>query len=231
MMSESNTSGDVGNAQARIEAEARALLRVPIELRRNEADLFESKWFDYRSLHPTQATYLFVECYAAAVRQFCELAFDRDRSTLIKTPIPGLIFETRESTAFTMGRQALDGVGCRYDWALSVMVHRFSDRGWRGMPRPNQIYSEELILDVRDAWRVECNASLQIPKTLKHTPGQALTHTQRDYMTWVFRHIRERNGDHWRPLSRLFSEKLVTEEAARLEFDQATVDRALRVAG
>jgi hypothetical protein len=241
-MKEAIALGNPGNAQANglqllqtpsVAVEAIALLRVDPELRRKEADLFNTKWFDYRPFHPVAATFYYAHCYAEATKRFCLMAHDKDRVDKIRIVDPKQIFLTREGNSFTAARQALDKIGCRYEWALNFLVDRYADRGWRGMPRPNQLYAEELMLDIADAWKGECVASLQVSKldSMRVEEGKPLTHTQRDYVAWLLEQVRARKVDAWRPLSRLVTERLITIEMVEREFGADTTTRVRRITG
>jgi hypothetical protein len=237
-MKEQKDIANPGNAQVTLtqvlqQAELQVMTRIPRELRELEADLRETMWFDYRLCHPAQVTIHYAACYNDALRRFCEVGHDRDKLDKLRVNEPHLVYGTRESTAFTIARQSLDRIGCRYEWAMHFLVNRYIERGWRAMPRPNQLYGEELLMDLRDAWKTECAASLQIPKShgMKVIEGLPLTHTQRQYADWVFGQVRARTRDFHRPLSRLLTEQVVSRDAIELEFGTATLERSLRAAG
>lgn len=60
------------------------LIKIPEKILSKEPNLFEKKWFDYRTLHPTQATYLFFENYREAFRKAYSVMIDRDESKYIQ---------------------------------------------------------------------------------------------------------------------------------------------------
>jgi hypothetical protein len=56
-----------------------AISKISSKLLLNELDLFETKWIDYRHLHPTIATYLYAEHYVAGYRRAFSRYFDQAR--------------------------------------------------------------------------------------------------------------------------------------------------------
>jgi hypothetical protein len=111
-------------------------------------------------------------------------------------------------------------------------MNRFADRGWTFFPRPNQLYSVELVMDLADAWAVECKNSFQIAKLPFYKNSEYVGHhDQIAYRTWLIDGILVQPTDHWRSLSRLFSEGVLNESDARSRFPANVVERALRVAG
>lgn len=211
--------------------EALALQRVDPDIRDKEADLFSSKWFDLRLQHPVHATYFYAHCYREAARSYCRVNNDSERADSLKVFSDPDIFKTRELTACINARQALDRIGCRYEFALSWVQKRLSDRGWLSFPRPNQLYSEELLLDIRDAWSEECKVSLQIASDphFRLTPGSPLQPVQCEYVDWLMGEVRFRGIDAWRPLSRLLAEQVITPEIVVAHFGAETLLRAVRL--
>lgn len=222
-----------GSDKPRGACEALALQRLTPDVRALEADLFASKWHDYRLWHPTIATYYYVHCYIEAARRFCAQNNDVERAEQLKVFAVEDIFGSRDLTACVIARQHLDRIGCRYEWALSWMIKRHSDRGWMAFPRPNQLYGEELVMDIGDAWREQCAIALQIPRAahFQVKDGAQLTPVQREYAEWICEQVRTRTVEHWRPLSRLVGEGVLSVEVARQVFGDTTVSRALKSLG
>jgi hypothetical protein len=217
----------VGADKPRGACEALYLQRVPQDVRAFEADLYVTKWFDYRRWHPMTATYYWVHCYIEAARRFCAQNNDIEKAEQLKIFGVEDIGSSRDLIAAITARQNLDRIGCRYEWALTWMIKRHSDRGWMAFPRPNQLYGEELMLDVRDAWVEECAVSLQIPRSSYFKAGQG--DVCREFTDWAFDQVRRRTVDHWRPLSRLLREGVVTPQQVQEAFGHRTAERAIRV--
>lgn len=221
-----------GSEATRGACETLALQRVDEEIRAQEVDLYSTKWFDYRIEHWVHSTYRYAHEYRNAARSFCRTNNDIEKAEALKLFSSVDIFQCKELTACINARQALDRIGCRYEWALTWMLKRFSDRGWLAFPRPNQIYSEELMMDVRDHWEEECKASLQIARNAHFQVAQQgpLQPVQREYTTWLMDQARSRGVDSWRPLSRMLSEGVVRPEDVGLYFSWDILERAQRTA-
>jgi hypothetical protein len=212
--------------------EALCLQRIPKSLQLLEADLYSAKWFDYRLLHPIQATDLFAHYYVSAARLYCEIAHDRDKAQTLRVlgdPDP---FKTREAIALHVARQHYDRIGCRYEWAFQFIVKRFTDRGWAAMPRPNQLYGEELLLDVADGWKELCEISLQTPRS-KHFQHctEPLQTAQQEFALWIAAQARTRGHMAFGTCSRLIKEGFLSEAAVEREFGTDTLKKALAVLG
>jgi hypothetical protein len=115
---------------------------------------------------------------------------------------------------------------------LTWLLKRFSDRGWGSFPRPNQLYSEELMMDVSDAWADECKIALQIAQCdhFRIAHEAALQPVQGEYVGWLMGQVRARGIDAWRPLSRLLKERVLTPDMVAAQFGPATLKDAQRVA-
>jgi hypothetical protein len=212
------------------QCEELSLQAVSEDIRSAEADLFDTKWFDYRMWHPVQATYYWAHCYVQASKTFCARTFDQEKAASVQGLIAPNIFATREASAAIVARQHLDRVGCRYEWAMTFIINRFMDRGWVSLPRPNQLYGEELIWDIADAWKVECAASMQLPAHPHYKEdGECLLRSK--YWDFAEQQVRKRGVEHWRSLSRLLAEGVMPVHEAEKRFGVATTSRALKVCG
>lgn len=60
------------------------LLKISEKILSKESTLFEKKWFDYKTLHPTQATYLFFNDYRKEFRKAYAVMIDRDEAKVIQ---------------------------------------------------------------------------------------------------------------------------------------------------
>lgn len=219
-----------GDSFSNASYEAKALSRIDKDLRNNEADAFGTKWFDYRLWHPTKATYYYTHCYIQAAKTFCARYSDKDKVAALKLFEREDALGTRDFTALTKGRQALDSIGCRYEWGLEFAIERFADRGWGSFPRPNQLYGEELIWDIRDSWNAFCRNSLQL------TQSEALQADKtglvaQEYREWLVGQVRARGARSEYPLSRLLNEGHLSDEQVQTIFGDVVLHKARRVLG
>lgn len=216
----------------RDDCEALALTSIPADLRLEEPELMARKWFDYRLLHPVQATLHFAHQYERAVRDAYERTRDRDSARLLRVLDQPNVLAGRDGSAFWQARQACDRVGCRYDFALRWIMTRFADRGWRVLPRPNQIYGVEVVMDLDDAWKVECAASMQFPRAQFYHAEQYAGHPdQVAYQRWLIEQIRARTHEYWRPVSRALGAGALDRETVLSEFGPETLRKAVRFIG
>lgn len=216
------------------DCEAIVFAKIPVEVRVPEAEVMSQRWFDYRRMHPVHATYLWAHLYTGAVRDAYAKTKDRDGAATLQVLPAEDVFQTPFAVACWTARQRFDSIGVRYDFALRFCMNRFADRGWNVFPRPNQLYGEELILDIADAWKIECRASLQIAKDVRfrndHFVGAP---EQVAYREWLMDQVRQRcaiPAESYRPLSRLFSEKVLLPEHALPVFGDKAVRKAMMIA-
>lgn len=180
------------------QCEALSLARIPLVNRMEESALYTTCWYDYRMYHPVQRIYLWVDCYVTEVRNAYRAI--KDAATALKVhPFGGRdVFYTNEWIGALQSRQAFDRLGIRYDFGLRFALKRAADRGWKVFPRPNQLYQQELIEDVRDAWYEECKTKLQIAQDpLYKTQNFAGHPDQIAYRTWLNAEIRKRASVGW----------------------------------
>lgn len=186
-----------GSGKSRDEYMRLALMKIPQALRDNEAELRQQRWFDYRHLTPAEATYLFAAEYRHAYVEAYKRQRDIRTAEHIRPFAPDDIFACKELNAMWQVRQAADSIGCKYDFYLRFVFDRFAQRGWRYLPRPNQMASEELVLDIRDAWHIECAASLQVAElALYRAAAYNDTPEQNQYYDWLCMQIMQRNHPH-----------------------------------
>lgn len=119
---------------------------IPIQLLTQEADLFATKHWDYRFLHPVQATQLFAHQFAQARKH----AFERRTDIWIGRNMKGIkeeiIFNLppRAVTGFWKGRQMADSLGIPYDFYCEYAMLFADVARWENLPTPVQLYSESV---------------------------------------------------------------------------------------
>jgi len=125
------------------QCDALAISHVPVNLLAEEADLFQTKHWDYRFLHPTQATQLFAHCYAQAKKHAVERRTDIWVGRNMKGIKAESVFDlTRQSiTGFWKGRQMADRLGIPYDFYCEYAMLFADVARWDNLPTPVQTYS------------------------------------------------------------------------------------------
>ena len=203
--------------------------RIRSDMRTRESDILKTKWFDYRLIHPAKATYLFAATYTDAVKGVYAETKDKDTAASIKAFKPDDVFQSKDLLSFWTARQRFDAVGVRYGYGLNFMIRRYvHERHWHVFPRPNQLYSEEAILDLRDAWKTHCKAVLELPERPEFRVASSEAPANLAFQKWITERIRERS--HFQmPLSRILQESMLSQSHAEKEFGKETVEKAVRM--
>jgi hypothetical protein len=211
------------------DCEIKALTAIPLPILEAEVELIESKWFDYRRLHPTKATYLFASKYELGLRDIYAKTIDYRKAGDLQAFNGKDPLETADVVSLWRARQSYDRIGVRYEFGLRFTFGRFADRGWSHFPRPNQLYGQELLLDIADAWKVECRARLQFAADpMFRNENFANLPEQVDYHSWLIKQIKSRDLIHW-PLaigSAVYTRRALLEERALVEFGRSAMERA-----
>lgn len=147
------------------EADALAIGHIPKPVRALEAELMDKKWFDYRLLHPTVATYLFAQCYTKGYQRFIRVSQDHERAAFVKGFKGEDFMNSREKGTFWKVRQKVDELGIRYDFFMARAIDFCINNGWHQPPRPSHLYSNaDLMVEVMNNWHHEKAGRLQFPK-------------------------------------------------------------------
>ena len=129
--------------------------------RKLERDLYQSKWFDYRPLHPLQATYEFAQAYREAFRYITAIRFDRGAARYVKgfSGNDMLALRPQSLTGFFKARIFADQNGLPYDFMCRAAMRYAEAASWTNMPRPTQLYGEEIGNAILEAWIAEQETS------------------------------------------------------------------------
>jgi len=139
---------------------------VPPQFRELEPELYSLRWFDYRRMLPSRATQLFVKTYDSQYR--AQYAKTQDAGAALTLKVAGVaddIFKSGALLQFWRARQEADRIGCRYPFYLRFVFDRMFQRGWRYLPRPNQLFDDDISLDVEVAWLEAKRQTLQLAKS------------------------------------------------------------------
>lgn len=125
-----------------------------------EPGLMAMKWFDYRFMHPVLATYYYAQCYRRVYKRKWERHVDRRTSVYAAGIKADDLFKADNATirACWTGRQTADYFGMPYELYIELAMERAM--GWKRdfLPRPQQLYSEQLTNAAHAGW-VERQAS------------------------------------------------------------------------
>lgn len=131
-----------------------------------EQQLMRVKWFDYRFMHPTKATYLYIHYYTRLYREMYAMRVDKNEAQhkrgirftdLAKMP-------KAQATAFWKGRQTADTYGTPYDYYLRAVMTETHDRLWTEIPRPAQLYSKAFADHAANDWLDTLDARIIAPE-------------------------------------------------------------------
>ncbi|MCL2874799.1 MAG: hypothetical protein FWF12_00595 [Betaproteobacteria bacterium] len=199
-----------------------------------EPDLMASKWFDYRRLHPMQATYYFIKCYNNAYREFYRKAVDADRAPFVRGIKDHDFLTGKEKLTFWRLRQNCDRVGLPYDFFLRFAMHRHMRLIVCGKkiyaPRPAMfVKNEDLFADAMIAWEDARKASLRVATDPYY---QVSNYTgsgdQEAHEAFVIEQIKERPIKHYALHSAMYFYDVVRIEEALRCFDVRVVDSAIK---
>jgi hypothetical protein len=204
---------------------------IDARLLRAEPALYERKWFDYRQLHPVQATYLMVHFYNRAYGDFLGVAVDRKRR--FTAAIKGRDFMlARDRRSFWRLRQKIDELGIRYDFFLRHAMNWLLANGWskgcKQAPRPQHLLGDELIIDVANAWARECRASIQFCESPRFAADAWVgAPDQIAYERWLVDQISRRAHPKFGLHAALYVSGTLRIEAALAHFPLHTVSEAI----
>ena len=135
-----------GSEWSAVECDALAIQYVPLVLLQEEAALYGSKYWDYRFMHPAQATQLFAHSYARAKKHAVERRTDIWVGRNMKGIKDPVIFDLgqRAVIGFWKGRQMADRMGIPYDFYCEAAMLFADVARWENLPTATQLYSDNV---------------------------------------------------------------------------------------
>lgn len=126
------------------------------EMLEMESSLLATKLYDNRYTNPVDATQMFLDGYVKTHKYFWAKAIDISESVNKPGVRERKLLSNKPSvvTALWHGRQTADSIGCRYEtYVFLAFEYLLSEKIWQRLPRPNQIYSEDVKQYVAEKWR------------------------------------------------------------------------------
>ena len=158
-----------GSALNRLSCEVLAIQYIDRPLLKKETELFGTKWFDYRPMHPTAATYLLAHCYNRAYGHFVGTCMDHSKRFMVAFKGKDFML-TREAKAFWRLRQKIDSLGIRYDFFCRHAMNWFGEAGWTQPPRPCHLTGNpDALIHVANEWANECRAKVQFAQSARYS--------------------------------------------------------------
>lgn len=214
--------------------EVLAIQHIPRTLLKEESGLMQTKWFDYRRLHPMQATYHFMKCYTLAYQEFNRVAVDAEKAPFMR-PIKGNDFISgREKLAFWKLRQMVDKLGIPYPYFLARAMRWYVEECFRRQslyaPRPGHITTnEELIVTIMMDWEEDCLIRLKIPADdWFRTSNFVGNEHQLAYEKFILEQINNRQHKRFSLSSAIYKYQVLRVEMALIKFGGKLVSDAIK---
>jgi len=219
-----------GSSLTRQECEAFAIARIDAKLLKKEVGLYATKWFDYRPLHPTMATYLLAHHYNRAYGDFMKEALDYKKRFMAAFKGKDVMM-AREVKSFWKLRQRIDELGIRYDFFCREAMAWCIDNGWRQPPRPAHVSTnDDLIVFVMNRWHEECQAKVQWAINPRYTAAQFVgAPDQVAYEAYLAEAIMKRAHPKFALHAALYHHDAVRIEAAIRIFPATAIDAAIEL--
>jgi hypothetical protein len=217
-----------------LHCEVAAIANIDGKILKREPELLTKKWFDYRRMHPTKATYLFAQCYLKAYQDFMVTTLDFERGKFMRPFKGGPDFMVaKEKKALWQLRQTGDQLGIRYNFFLRFAMNWMMARSWHHAPRPSHMNAnDEMLADMVLAWEEECRNSLQICADERYLAANWFGHAdQIAYEAFLIKQIKQRAHPKFSLSAALYTHGILRIEAALAHFPAGVVDAALQIAG
>ncbi|WP_028449687.1 hypothetical protein [Chitinibacter tainanensis] len=145
-----------------------------LKTRSVEAELYETKWFDYRFLHPVMATYWFNHCYIMAYRQFFVRTRYDYKMAEVKMPLKDALdpFANKHTTSIVRARQQADRHGIPYDFFCNSIMRIAEEQCWERHPLPAQLYSDDIGEAMGEDWKKHQSAAMRDPVDPRYHASQ-----------------------------------------------------------
>jgi hypothetical protein len=206
-------------------------MRIDPTHRDGEADLIQSRWFDYATLHPTQATYLYASIYKRQTLEFHKSFIDIETADKARAFSPDDIFMSRDLTSMWLARRSADALGVPYPFVMRFAQQRALERTFKHLQRPNQLYGEEFEVDLAALWAETLATRLTYSRLpMFHGREGKRSVIQKRHEIFVVGQIKKRPLPHDNLLARMMKEGILTSRAAHEHFAEDVVERAQSIA-
>lgn len=185
------------------EFDALAIAFVDANLFTIESDLYKTKFWDYRFMHPTKATLEFAQCYKKAIKRALRVRSDIYRAANFKGLKHNDLFMNAKATYTGMwkARQMADSHGVPYEFWCWKAMEFAEERNWQYLPKPQQLYSTKphaaarpgdlsLVDYILNEWSTRVLAGMVVAKEEAFCIDNYIKHPyQREYQRWLFERI------------------------------------------
>lgn len=214
-----------------IHCEALMLAKIPPAQLEVELERMQTKWWDYRNLHPVKATYLFAHHYNLAYKAVVQMSRDVERGAHMKAWKGKDIFERKtELTGLWKARQNADALGMRYDFYCLQALKWAEDRNWKNLMRPTAMYSDDVTEFLQEAWMTECRARLQVAMHPRYQLVNNFGHVDQEaYRKWALGQVSARQHKEFALHTYMVSNAQLDPAEATEWFGADAVRRALEI--
>lgn len=210
-----------------LQCEVLAIKHVPHKLLRQEAELCQKRWFDYRRLHPVQTTYLLAKEFDRGYKDFIITTRDHRAGQFMKAFKGNDILTHKEMKSVWRLRQLIDGLGIRYDFFIRKAMQWSMRHNWHHVPRPSAFRNEDLVSDVILDWEDECRAKIQWPTDTFYRVENFCGHPdQLELERWIVGQIMQRSRPRFALSHALYGARILRVETALQHFGADLVREA-----
>lgn len=214
------------------ERDVLALMTIPRKWVAFETDLFASKWFDYRYLHPVEATYLYAKAWEASWRRAFSRVIDDAKAPYVKCYKSHDVFDLKGTvlTGLWRGRQVADAIGMPYQ-AFCDLTFEETLRFWQRshLPRPTQTYASRLIEPVVAKWEELQGARLYVGEHERFkNANYANTEIQNAHHEWLFDQAFRRGSCHSVLADFIWGRELLPEQKVLNRLGKERFEQVLR---
>lgn len=233
-----------GAALPAAQIEALIAAHVPRKHIVDVADVYLTRWWDYRRLAPGHAFYLFAHHYykgsRLAARKFVaerphdpgdpnrKKAFAIVGPALVQMEVSD-IWDRDQGHIVGLWNAMLvaDAYGIPYPEFARLACRIALERMWKRIPRPNQLYSETLAAYVVDEWEQLCKERLySAAHPLYAEENYAGLQVQDDYREWLIKCIKAHHAPLNSLMQAIYVNRQLPEALALQHFPQQIVTRA-----
>lgn len=183
------------------EGDVFALTYIDPEVLAVDSQCFDTRWFDYRHLHPANATQYFGRVFNSIRAEIHAREIDEGEAKWMKKHSLTFRLDSqspRNIKAFWRARQVADLIGMKYEIFCRAAINFLrNQKSWRRMPSPAQLYSNDVVKACVEAWEHELKAQVMWPKS-SLLKAESTAWFKVDFDKWFVEHLMTRVN--WREL-------------------------------
>jgi len=212
------------------------------ELLLKESGLFSSKWFDYKIMHPYEATmhfmYYYMVMYSWYIRKSVDqgmahgaCGFKKIKEKKVSRFKDFTELTPQEQIGLWTARQHADDIGCPYDFFLITANGWCEARGRKNLLRPQQLYHKDLLPHIKDEWEQKKSRQIVFSDKdyYKHTSYRQ-DPVQNEHIRFVVEQVRKTRMPEFAIAMTVIKNSLVSPNLLSSVFGVDLSDKALKIA-